>query len=481
MVRRSAGGVLPYVRRVLAAGVLSASTLGHAAAQIRADMAESLAPRPPRFHALRADDDFRAECPAFRRGDTSERLKCIAVGADGRATLAFGGEVRVRAERFVNGGWGDEAPTDDYLLQRYMLHADLRAAGRLRAFAQLKSGLSSQRIGGPRPADADRIDLHQLFVDVPLRRGARDSVSLRVGRQELAFGGSRLVSVREGPNVRQSFDGVRLGAGAAGWRVDALAVAAVPTNLGAFDDAPTADRTLWGVYAVRTLAARRRVDVYLLGYDRKVAHFGAATGAEHRRSVGTRWSGVAGAWDYDYEAVGQWGRFGATGIRAWLLATGTGCRFARAPASPRLGFEAGAASGDRRPGDGRLNTFNAMFPSGAYFSEADLLGPADVVVARPSLALHPAERFTLTPDVAAFWRQSPRDGVYGVPGNLLRPGGASRARYVGTHANVEAEYELSTYVSANATYLHFFPGRFLRETPPDRPVTYVATWATLKF
>ncbi len=59
-----------------------------------------------------------------------------------------------------------------------------------------------------------------------------------------------------------------------------------------------------------------------------------------------------------------------------------------------------------------------MFPSGAYFSEADLLGPA----------------------------------------------------------NVEAEYALSAYLSASATSLHFFPGWFLRETPPDRAVTFTAAW-----
>ena len=37
--------------------------------------------------------------------------------------------------------------------------------------------------------------------------GSALNPTLRIGRQEMSYGSSRLVSVREGPNVRRSFDG----------------------------------------------------------------------------------------------------------------------------------------------------------------------------------------------------------------------------------------------------------------------------------
>src|SRR5262245_64286182 len=55
--------------------------------------------------------------------------------------------------------------------------------------------------------DENTLDVHQGFLDVALLR-PRDNASLilRAGRQELAFGSARLVSLREGTNVPLSFD-----------------------------------------------------------------------------------------------------------------------------------------------------------------------------------------------------------------------------------------------------------------------------------
>ena len=92
-----------------------------------------------------------------------------------------------------------------YLLQRYMIHADAQIGENFRVFTQFKSGLEDGRIGGPRPTDRDEFDVHQLFADVRVPFDEKDSLTLRVGRQELSFGTQRLVSVRESPNVRQSF------------------------------------------------------------------------------------------------------------------------------------------------------------------------------------------------------------------------------------------------------------------------------------
>src|SRR6266699_109474 len=82
----------------------------------------------------------------------------------------------------------------NYVLQRYMIHADAHIGENFRVFTQFKSGLEDGRNGGPRPTDRDAFDVHQLFADVRLPFAEEDSLTLRAGRQELSFGTQRLVS-----------------------------------------------------------------------------------------------------------------------------------------------------------------------------------------------------------------------------------------------------------------------------------------------
>jgi hypothetical protein len=95
---------------------------------------------------------------------------------------------------------------DSYLLSRTEAHLDLRIHGQVQMFFQLQSDMSpgKQR---PSPVDQDRLSIEQGFVAVsePLGDGV---VAIRIGRQENGFDLQRFLSVRDGPNVRQSYDGV---------------------------------------------------------------------------------------------------------------------------------------------------------------------------------------------------------------------------------------------------------------------------------
>ena len=172
-----------------------------------------------------------------------------------------------------------------YWLQRYMFHVDTRVSRRLRLYGELKSGIEVGRAGGPRPPDEDQLDVHQGFIDVSF-----GPLTVRVGRQELAFGSQRLVAVREGPNMRQTFDAVDLVVVRGRWRVDGLGAGYVSTEDGLFDDSAHTGRSLWGVYAVRSLdqADTKGMDLYYLGYRRTKATFDQGKGREVRHSWGAR-------------------------------------------------------------------------------------------------------------------------------------------------------------------------------------------------
>ena len=438
-------------------------------------------PDVPPYKLLRSDEDYKYLKDPHRRKDLFDPVKFIALDASGESYLSFGGEVRVRYEYFRNPGWGS-GPDDGYLLQRYMVHGDLHIGESFRTFAQIKSGLENGREGGPRPTDEDRLDLHQAFIDAVLSEFGDGSLTIRAGRQELQYGSSRLVSIRDGPNVRLSFDAARVLVRASGWRADAFVSRPVETDPGVFDDGPDDNRLFWGVYAVSPpgLMSGISLDLYYLGLDREEAAFDQGTAHEVRHSVGSRLFGSSGGFDYNFEIVYQFGRFGRGDIRAWTAASDVGLTL-EAPGTPRIGMKANIASGDRDADTDDLETFNALFPRGSYFSETGLIGPANFFDLHPSISFEPVEELTFTVDWDFFWRQSTQDGIYGSALNPVRTGQLSDERYVGSQLSASVEWRAGRHASFTTFYAHFFAGPFLEESPPGEDVDFIGAWMTFRF
>ena len=438
----------------------------------------------PPFQTLRYDEDY-----SFLRNDSPDdlldQIKYIALGADD-VYLSVGGEIRERYEIYDHSLWG-QGPQDNngYLLQRYMLHTDLHLSPFIRVFAQLKSGLEDGRNGGPRPTDEDRLDFNQAFVDFRAADDVRWSLVTRVGRQELLYGSSRLIAVRDGPNVHQSFDGLREILKLQNWQVDFIAVEPVKTHNGPslFDDGNDPNQRLWGSYAVSTLPILPggHIDIYYLGYLREHAQFDHGSGREERESFGTRIWGTANGWDYNFESLYQGGRFGSDEISAWSVASDTGYTWTEAPDHPRLGLKADIVSGDRNPNGDTLGTFNALFPRGAYFNESALIGPANIIDLHPSLSLQPDPGLTITFDTDFYWRESVYDGLYGFAGNLIRSGKNVPGRRIGTQPSVTPEWRPNRHWTFYASYAYFVSGPFIRESGPGKNINYFTIWSVFKF
>ncbi|MCI0392206.1 MAG: alginate export family protein [Acidobacteria bacterium] len=444
---------------------------------------------PPLYKSLRDEEDWSYLCDPARRTDYLDPVKYIPL-REGREDwyLTIGGEVRFNYERYLNEEWGERVRDGNgYLLQRYMLHFDLHLGRRVRVFVQPKSGIATSRRGGPAPPDEDKLDINQAFVDLSFgfgdKNGKPPALVVRAGRQEISLGSGRLVSEREGPNVRVGFDGLRATVRAGAWRLDGFVTKPVETDRGFFDDEPLNAETFWGIYASRPLPLipKSNLDIYFLSHDRKLARFDQGVGRETRHSLGARLWNRGQAFDYDLELVYQLGAFGQGSIRAWGGSSTTGYRFARAPLRPRIALDTGATSGDSDPRDPDLETLRPPFPRGKYFGPLAANGPSNFVGFRPSLTLQLHNRVSLVGDTFFFWRESRRDGVYGIPGNLLRTGRSSRARYIGTQPGAEIVWQADRHAAVSVAYAHYFTGRFLRETPPGRDISYFEAKVTYKF
>jgi len=440
-------------------------------------------PPPPPYKYLRADEDYQYLSNANCRTEALDVVKYVRLGQSPGWFASFGGEVRENVEYFSNPRWGQQPQGSPYALQRYMLHADIHLGERWRIFTQLKSGLENNREGGARPIDEDKLDFNQGFLDLTLLSAEKRHITLRTGRQELAFGARRYISAREGPNVRQSFDGFRLIFSLPKWTLSLLATRPVQTKFGFFDDAPDHGQTLWGAYATASIpkVSGTNLDLYYLGLDRKQAHFEQGRGREQRHSIGARFWGRRHSWDEDVEATYQWGTFSAGGIRAWAFASEIGHSTPSIPLKPRVAMEVNVESGDGDPHDRNLQTFNPLFPRGLYHQLVDLNGHVNSIELNPTVVLYPSARVTITADWDFFWRESARDGLYNVGGFFFRSGKASRARYIGSQPSLIAEWRIQRHLTAVLIYTHFASGSFLQQTGPARTVNYGSLWLDYKF
>lgn len=94
------------------------------------------------------------------------------------------------------------------------------------------------------------------------------------------------------------------------------------------------------------------------------------------------------------EYVWQFGRFGAGSIMAWTAANALRYNFDLS-GKPRLGVRADIASGDNNPNSPNLQTFNPLFPSGAYFNLANPIGPSNIIDLHPVFDVHLTDKVTL--------------------------------------------------------------------------------------
>ena len=439
---------------------------------------------PPKYQKLRYEEDYGYLQDPRKRVDWFDPIKYVPLSEDGEHYLSLGGLIRERYEYIHNPLWGqDQQDKHGVFLQRYMLHADVHVGAYVRVFGQLYSAIESGRRGGPSPVDEDKLDLHQAFLDIALPLGEGRTLTLRGGRQEMSYGSGRLIDVRQGPNVRRSFDGARALLRWRDWRIDGLVARPVRNEVEVFDNITDNSQALWGVYGMGKLAtlSGASVDWYYLGFEDEEAEYVQGRDHERRHSVGARLWGANGGWDYNFEALYQWGRFGRGHIRAWTVASDIGYTWNDVRSYPRVGLRADIASGDRDPNDPDLETFNPLFPRGNYFNELANLGPRNFFDVHPFLTLEALQPLTLTADWNFYWRQSVEDGIYGPSGNLIRSPEGSRSRYVGSAISLTADWQINRHLNLTTIYAHFFPGSFLRETGPAEPIDFIELTLSLTF
>ena len=412
----------------------------------------------PGFKLLRFNEEWAATDAAKSAPVAS--LKAMELG-NGRH-LTLGGEFRARGEHWRNFAFDEPADSDDsFLLHRYSAFGDLSFGNGFRIFAEALYADATDRDlpGGKRPADVDGLDFKNLFFDYSMAPPVGESATLRVGRQQLAFGKQRLVSPLPWANSFRKWDGISLIVEGGPWKAHGFATQFVENEKYDLNSSSSEDR-FHGLYLTRG----SNLDLYYLYRDNEAT-------AEELNTVGIRFSGLISGWDYDFETAYQFGDRGSEDISAWMLGTKAGYRVADVAWSPRpfIGFDFG--SGDDDPNDGDANRFNQLFPLGhAYLGFSDLIGRQNILAVNSGMDLKPSARLTVTNMVHGFWRADKSDALYNAGGGVLRSPTDDAGRFVGIEYDLTASYNIGSGWRSLVGYSALFGGDFIKDTGSDKTV-----------
>jgi Alginate export len=423
------------------------------------------APKRPEIQFNRWQEDWSVLANPDIQREPFDNLKYIPLSSDDpRTYLSLGANLRERFESNDATSFGvGTNRADSYDISRLEAHADLRIAGQFQFFTQLQSDYAIDKEVHT-PVDQDRpVDLEQAFIALtePLGQGL---LKVRLGRQEIGFDLQRFVSVRDGPNVRQSYDAAWIDYEKGAWRYITFYSHPVQAqDEHSFDDYSSPKLTYGGFRIERRVMQSAEVAVYVSRFTQQNAKFPSATGDERRDIVDARFAGTHGAWDWDIEAMNQAGRIGLQNVEAWAVGAITGYTIKEFPWAPRFGLQVDAASGDKNPHDNELNTFNPLFPNGYYVTLAGYTGFVNFIHVKSSLTVHPLAALKLMVAFAGQWRETTADAVYTQPDIPVAGTAGHAGQYTGIYGQFRADYAVTQHVWLALEVVHFAVADLIRE------------------
>jgi hypothetical protein len=383
--------------------------------------------------------------------------------------LTVGAAYRFRTESRAGDGFRAGA-SDSYGLSRLLVDLSVEPRSWLRFQFQGQDARAPGKQNAT-PVFRDPFDVRQAWVR--LGDPKEHWLHATIGRQELKYGAQRLAGPLDWTNTARQFDAAKLTIGRDDLSVDVFAASVVQIDEDAFNRRADG-ANLHGVYArLDRWAGKGVLEAYTFWKTdpRSAAELGGVGDADLFTSGFHVVRTLPRGFDLEAEMATQFGDRAGDDIAAWGGYWIGGYRIAGATWDPRLSVEYQYGSGDNDPRDGRMTTFDQLFPTGhLYQGVADRVGWRNIHDVRAGAQLEPRKGVSLALDYFAFWLASRQDHLYGVDGRIAvrAPTGGAEHSYAGSEVDGVVSWKLRPHVTAGGGLGLFLPGPFLREATPGR-------------
>ncbi len=384
------------------------------------------------------------------------------VGTSFAEVKLSGGELRLRGIMVDN---GDAATPMDggFFEQRTRLNAEASVDENTKVFVQIqdsrKWGAETNTISTGTENEA--LDISQAYVD--LANIANSPVSLRIGRQIMAYGEHRLIGSLEWSNNSRRFDAIK-GSVKAG---DAADIDFWTAKLGETGEDWGNDTNLNGIYAMLKMVPDHAIDVYILqkivGSTETNFYTAGARVKGDMKNIGL---------DYAAEIATQFGDANDTdSMSATAYAARVGYTIPAA-LNLRIGVEIDGATGDDADTDD-VEAFDNLYPTNHYlYGYTDDVNWTNMGAIGGSLSIKPMDNLMVS---AEYWMYKLDQKVGGDDDN-------------GSEINAKVNYAMSKNVNLEAAYVIRDAGDFSAASyggygaiPADESATFGYLMLNVKF
>ena len=396
--------------------------------------------------------------------------------------LRVRGEFRERMEGVENLTFNDSRD-DTYWLSRFRFNAAVTPSKKLSFLVQVQDARVGKKELAPTNTAPFRapFDLRMAYADLGSTTGP---MTIRAGRQELAYGDQRLVGHVSWLNSARTFDGGKLTLRSkSGLSLDTFYSSVVRIMQDEFDKSGAGNRFA-GAYLTSALIPKGSFEPYYF-YRRDVNVVGevGVVGKLNSSTLGFRTVGKLPArLDYNVEMALQRGDLDTNDVTAWAghwqlresLAGGW---------TPKITGEYNYASGDKDPTDGKRQTFDQLYPTPHdKYGLADQVGWKNLHHVRTGFEITPLKGMPITTNYHSWWLAEERDALYNVasaPIARIITGAANS--HVGQELDVQVSKAIFPQLQVAAGYAHIFTGAFLKEATPGASYSHPYIQATYVF
>lgn len=387
-------------------------------------------------------------------------LKAIPLAGD--ALLTLNTEARLRMETYRSEN--QMAKTDDRVLLRGIVGADLRLNRYFRIYSEIGTGQVSQQ-DNPTANLQNQTTLQQIFADTRWTIGS-SLIGTMLGRQEFTDGPRQLISLSDGPNIHKTWNGARIYFQDSHFRLGAIEFRSTQLERGAFDEKINYSEKLRGLNGSFIIdpEARRIVYVDPFWFHSENPKFRVAgrLGLDRRHTMGFRTWSNAGPLRFDWTAAFQTGNFDNRRVNAWALFAVQSLQLSDENWKPRATLRVDLASGGGTFGKGTIRSFNHLYASSNYLGEGQFLSLSNLFLVSPSLTFSPSKDIDLQAEFGSAMRLKNSDAAY-AGGMRAYPETQNAGGYeIGQLYRFIATYWIERNFSAFTNLERFQSGKVLR-------------------